>query len=276
MTWEMEHLRKGLEHLPENEKLLGYCFEAAIRSKNLDLALEIGLQLEQMGALQYQTPVGLLRDVAAQRLSWEALTRVLAGRSNGLSVAQLAEWISQYPESKWLQLVYARTLWPSGEMESAETLLKGLLVDIEGGEAHRSLGMLLADAGRPGEAAEVFLALTEILPQDMEAQVVLAMALVDAGAPQLAREQLEIQLKQFPNHRGLQYTQAYVLMLVGDDSAAVRACQNYLQYWPDQGVATWLTGAAIQAGQQDSARDTLSGLLLETGNQAYGSLIEQL
>ena len=110
----------------------------------------------------------------------------------------------------------------------------------------------------------------------MEAQVVLAMALVDAGAPQLAREQLEIQLKQSPNHRGLRYTQAYVLMLVGDDLAAVQACQDYLQYWPDQGVATWLTGAAIQAEQQQSVRETLSWLLRETGNQAYASLLEQL
>ena len=110
----------------------------------------------------------------------------------------------------------------------------------------------------------------------MEAQVVLAMALVDAGAPQLAREQLEMKLKQHPHHRGLRYTQAYVLMLVGDDSAAVQACREYLQYWPDQGVATWLTGAAIQAGQQQSARDALNTLLHETGNQAYASLIEQL
>ena len=96
---KIEHLKSGLVHLPENEKLLGYCFEAAIRSKKLDLALEMGRQLEQAGALQYRTPLGLLRDVAAERLSWEALTQVLEGRSRGLSVATLAQWISQYPES---------------------------------------------------------------------------------------------------------------------------------------------------------------------------------
>jgi predicted Zn-dependent protease len=273
---ELEVLKEALSHRPDDKELLGFLLEAAMTNQNLKLALDAGFQLQKLGDPEVSTTLGLLRDLQKQTLSWEVLREVLGSRGQGLSIARVAVLVTENPDSRWVQLIYARTLWDTGEVESAETLLRELLPHFEGGEAHRTLAMLLASARRPADAAPVLLRLTELRPEDMEAQVLLAMAIVDAQEPGLARAQLEQVLEANPLDRGLRYAHAYILMLMGENTEAVDACTIYLEYWPDEGVATWLAGAALRSGLENQARTSLSNLQTMTGNRAYADLAAQL
>jgi tetratricopeptide (TPR) repeat protein len=273
---EIETLQSALLHSPLDGEILGFLLDAALRAENLALSLETSQALVEEGDRQVVTTRGLLLELGSGEISWKVLTEILAARGQPLKPSRVVLLMKEWPDSSWLELIYARTLWASGEMDSAETLMRSLLADFEEGEAHHSLAMLLAAARRPADSARVLVPLAEIRPDDMEVQVLLAMALVDAGESGVAQAQLDLLLQDHPFDRGLRYTQAYVLLLIGDNPAAVTSCQAYLQFWPDEGVATWMVAAALASGLETEASGTLGKLFILTGNHAYQELDAQL
>ena len=218
----------------------------------------------------------MLREIRDESLTWDALEELLGQPEDGLTAARISVLVDEFEQSTWIELVYARTLWLEGDVEEAETLLRSLMPRLEGGAAHRTLGLLLASTQRPADAAQVFLPLTEIRPADLEAQILLSMSLVDAQQPVLAEAYLQDLLELHSFDQGIRYTYTYVLMLNGENERAVEACVFYLRYWPDEGVASWLAAAALRSDRESEARNVLNGLHASTGNQAYGALARQL
>ena len=273
---ELQHLEQGLVHRPGDRELLGFLLDAALAARDLDRALLASNQLFEAGDTGVESTHGMLEEIQTGILTWDVLEELLGQQDGALSVARVAVLTEEFSESKWIDLVYARTLWIAGEIAPAETLLHALMMELDGGAAHRTLGLLYVSTQRPAEAAQVFLPLTEIRPDDLEAQILLSMSLVDAGQPSLAEAYLDDLLVLHPLDQGVRYTHTYVLMLNGENDRAVEACVFYLRYWPDEGVASWLTAAALQSEQQSVASVVLQELRRTTGNQAYGALALQL
>jgi tetratricopeptide (TPR) repeat protein len=273
---ELVYLERALKQRPGDRQIYKFLLEASLTHHDLNRALQASKGLQDAGDTEVATTRALLLDLQRGFVNWNVIEEVLGARGSGLSVARAAVLVAEWPESTWLKLIYARTLWAGGELLSAETLLESLLPEIKGGDAHQSLGMLYMSSERPAAAAEVLLELTEIRPDDLEAQVLLSMALVEAGQLPVARGHLEQLLETHPHDRGLRYTHAYVLMVLQENPSAVEACLLYLGHWPDEGVATWMTGAALRIEARDGAEQMLLDLERMTGNLAYGQLADQL
>ena len=178
-------------------------------------------------------------------------------------------------------LLRAKGLKLRGEIDEAEAVLEGILVDDPGViDAHVTLGTLFSQRGRHEEAIATYEAALGYKPGDLS----LVLLLVGANI-KLARFERALQVfadfeDMLPEDPRLYFTRGNLRRYMGDDGAAIEDYELSLAINPDAATA-WaaLAGARVDARQFAGAREAVERALaidpeIPDGNFISGQLLQ--
>ena len=139
-------------------------------------------------------------------------------------LAELREQVSESPRERGPRLALVRTLADAGQLEQAlDAAREWRKVDAYNLVVVRLIGDLLSELGRDAEALRSYSAVTELLPEDPEAQRALATVLETRGELDAAAERLAVAVALRPEDPRLAFELADVDLRRGrHEQAAAR------------------------------------------------------
>lgn len=192
--------------------------------------------------------------------AWETMDAALAADSDDPYVATAAAF---------LHMAYA------GEFEEARTLLESAVArHPDYADAWSLLGGVQQVSGEYAEAEESHARAIELNSYRFTDSLSLASVRIDQGKTEVAEEQVQRLLANNPDHPGVNYLHARMLVEADEYAEALSALFRVLNVLPDHEGGLYLSGLAnINEGNMATARRQLNRLRTVEPNHQMGGLL---